>query len=389
MHMKNKTFFCLFFLLLGMVLDCSNVLAERSFRIGEVNIRGNNRVEVGTILNSVKVKAGMTVSEAMIDEDVRAIYQLGRFRDVAADVSPEGGVTVLTYTVKEYPVVRKVEITGNKKLKKADLETALAVNAPDFLNPQRIEQGIANLRRKYHKEGYYAVEISSDTELVNNNEAILNVKIKEGVKNRIEKIVFNGNTVVSDRKLKKAMESGEKVFLISWMFDGAKYNEEAARIDRERIADQYFNRGYIDVVVSEPRVELTKDRDGLILTYDIEEGKQYHIEKIDITGDLLTDRETLLKLLKVKDGDVFSRKNMRESINALSDYYADRGYAFVNVSPKTSVNKAERAVTVDLDVEEGSLVHFDHIRIRGNTKTRDKVIRREMRFKEGDLYSAS
>jgi outer membrane protein insertion porin family len=389
MHMKNKIFFCLFFLLLGMVLDCSHVLAERSFRIGEVNIRGNNRVEVGTILNSVKVKSGMTVSEAMIDEDVRAIYQLGRFRDVVADVSQEGGVTVLTYTVKEYPVVRKVEITGNKKLKKADLETALAVNAPDFLNPQRIEQGIANLRRKYHKEGYYAVEISSDTELVNNNEAILNVKIKEGVKNRIEKIVFNGNTVVSDRKLKKAMESGEKVFLLSWMFDGAKYSEEAARIDRERIADEYFNRGYIDVVVSEPRIELTKDRDGLILTYDIEEGKQYHIEKIDITGDLLTDRETLLKLLKVKDGDVFSRKNMRESITALSDYYADRGYAFVNVSPKTSVNKAERAVTVDLDVEEGSLVHFDHIRIRGNTKTRDKVIRREMRFKEGDLYSAS
>ena len=389
MHMKNKIFFCLSFLLLGMVLDCSRVLAERSFRIGEVNVRGNNRVEVGTILNSVKVKAGMTVSEAMIDEDVRAIYQLGRFRDVVADVSQEGGVSVLTYTVKEYPVVRKVEITGNKKLKKADLETALAVNAPDFLNPQRIEQGIANLRRKYHKEGYYAVEISSDTELVNNNEAILNVKIKEGAKNRIEKIVFNGNTVVSDRKLKKAMESGEKIFLISWMFDGAKYSEEAARIDRERIADEYFNRGYIDVVVSDPRIELTKDRDGLILTYDIEEGKQYHIEKIDITGDLLTDKETLLKLLKVKDGDVFSRKNMRESITALSDYYADRGYAFVNVSPKTLVNKAERAVNVNLDVEEGSLVHFDHIRIRGNTKTRDKVIRREMRFKEGDLYSAS
>ncbi|NLC70524.1 MAG: outer membrane protein assembly factor BamA [Desulfuromonadaceae bacterium] len=387
--MKNGTFYGLFLsLVLVLALAFQGSADARSYDIGEVQVRGNQRVERGAILSVLSVKPGAGVTSEAIDQDLRAIFRLGRFQDVAAEISEVGGTSILTYVVKERPLVRQVRLVGNKELKTEELEPVLGIRTPELYDPRKVEEGLENLRKRYRSAGFHAAEVSSSVDVNDQLEATVTFDITEGEKNRIAEIVFNGNTVFSDRKLRKAMETKEKWFL-SWVFDSGTYNDEIARIDRERIADQYFNEGYVDVVVSEPRLSLSPNRKHLIVTYDIEEGQQYRAGLIDVDGDLIDSRETLIGLVKLKEGDVFSRKKLRESVLAINDFYADRGYAYVNVVPRTPTDKGVRRIDLQLRIEKGELVNFDRIRIRGNTKTRDKVIRREMKISEGDLYTSA
>jgi outer membrane protein insertion porin family len=387
--MKNGTCYRLFLaLVLVLPLVWSGLADARSYDIGEVQVHGNRRVEKGAILSVLGVKPGAGVTEEAIDRDVRAIYGLGRFQNVTAEINEVDGASILTYVVKERPLLRSIRLVGNKKLKVEELEPLMGVHTPEIYDPKKIDAGLENLRKRYRKDGFYAAEISSSVEVNDKLEATVTVNIDEGEKNRIAEILFDGNTVFSNRKLRKAMETKEKWFL-SWVFDSGTYNEEAANIDRERIADLYYNEGYVDIVVSAPHLSLTPNRKHLILTYDIEEGQQYHTGPVDVVGDLIESKEELLKLVQLKEGDVFSRKKLRDSVLAINDFYADRGYAYVNVVPRTPNDKSDRRIDLQLRIEKGELVHLDRIRIRGNTKTRDKVIRREMKVNEGDLFTSS
>ena len=387
--MDNKTFYrFLQSLVVLFVLVLQGTAEARSYDIGEVLVRGNLRVDSGAIFSVLSVKAGPGVTDEAIDRDIRAIFRIGRFQDVAAEISEIGGAQILTYVVKERPLVRSIRLEGNKELKTEELEPVIGIRVPDIYDPQKVEAGLENLRKRYRSAGYHAADIASMIDVNDKLEATITFNIIEGEKNRIGEIAFNGNTVFSDRKLKKAMETKEKWFL-SWVFDSGTYNDEIALIDRERIADLYFNEGYVDVVVSEPRISLTGNRKHLIVTYDIEEGRQYRTGRIGVDGDLIDSKETLIKLVKLQEGDVFSRKKLRESVLAINDFYADRGYAFVNVVPRTPTDKEARRIDLLLQIEKGELVYFDRIRIRGNTKTRDKVIRREMTVSEGELYSST
>ncbi|NLV23559.1 MAG: outer membrane protein assembly factor BamA [Deltaproteobacteria bacterium] len=387
--MKNGTWNRLFLsLVLVLALAWQGSAETRSYDIGEVQVRGNQRVERGSILSVVRVAPGPGVTAEAIDQDIRAIFGLGRFEDVSVEVGEVGGTYILTYVVKERPLLRTVRLSGNKELKTEVLEGVLGIRTPELFDPMKIEGARENLRKRYQSEGFYAAEVSSSVAVDDKLEATVTFNIAEGEKNRIAEILFNGNTVFSDRKLRKAMETKEK-WLFSWIFDSGKYNEEIARIDRERIADLYYNEGYVDILVSDPRLSLTPNRKHLLITYDIEEGQQYSTGSIGVEGDLIDTRETLVGLVKLKEGDVFSRKKLRESVLAINDFYADRGHAYVNVVPRTPTDKKERRIDLQLRIEKGELVHFDRIQIRGNTKTRDKVIRREMKVNEGDLYTTT
>ena len=359
----------------------------QTYNVGDVQVEGNRRVETSTILAVVGAEAGSEVSLEDIDRDIQAIFKLGRFKNVEADISQKGGTYILTYRVEERPLVRQINFSGNKELPRETFEAALTFKAPGLYDPVKVQNSLEAFRRKYHEAGYYAAEITSDVHINDKLEAFVTFLIKEGEIILIKKILFKGNTVFSDRQLKKVMETKEKWFL-SWIFERGTYNKEIALIDRERIADQYFNEGYIDVKVSEPKVLLSGDKESLFLTFDIDEGSQYRAGRIDIEGDLIVDKEELRKKIILNEGDVFSRKKVRESVIAVNDFYADRGYAYVNVSPRTPTDKKNRIIDLLLNIEKGMEVDIERIRIRGNTKTRDKVIRREMTIAEGDTYNA-
>lgn len=385
--MRKLVVFIQTFVVITLVFGAFQVWGE-SYKIGDVQIQGNRRVETSTIQAVLGVKPGDTVTLADIDRDIKAIYKLGRFKIVDADVSAQAGIQILTYKVEERPLVREITFSGNKEIPLETLQAVLTFKAPDIYDPDKVKESLEAIRKKYEAAGYYAAEITPDVHVNDNLEAFVTFKIKEGKIIRIKKISFTGNTVFSDRQLKKVMQTREKWFL-SWLIERGTYDKEVADIDRERIADQYFNKGYIDVKVSEPKVALTDDKKNLLLSYSIFEGPQYRAGRVDIQGDLITDKKELLAKVALKKGDVFSRKQVRDSITAVNDFYADRGYAYVNVTPRTPKNKEAKTVDFLIQIEKGVKVTIERIRVSGNTKTRDKVVRREMTFAEGDTYNAS
>ncbi len=379
--------FCRWLIALLLLLIPVLSMAE-SLRVDEVEVEGNDRVESSSIRAVVSVRPGEVVDAADIDRDVREIFRLGRFEDVSARIEDRSGVRVLIYHVAERALVRRVAFSGNDEFATTKLRGLISITPPEIYSPAKVEKSVKAIKSFYHEEGYYAVDVETRLDVDSQHEATLTFAVSEGDKVLVNSIEFEGNEVVSDKVLRKAMAT-KKRWLFSWLTGRGTYREDELKVDLERIADEYYNRGYIRVRVKEPKVALTDDRKYMDVVIAIEEGDQYRVGDIDIEGDLLKKQEELLGLVKLSSGDVFSRKVLRESILALNDEYADQGYAYVNVSPLTRVDPESLTVGVVFDVEQGVQVSIDRIHISGNTKTRDKVIRRQMKIVEGDLYSAS
>lgn len=373
--------FILFFLL------ASGVLAQ-PMTFQEVRIQGNERVERSAIEAVIQVRAGRPVTIEEIDQDIRNIYQLGRFQDVVALEDVVDGTRTLVFQVSERPLLREVRFEGQRKLKTDKLSELVGIRVPELYDPKNVERAITALRRAYRDEGYHGAQIEPDIEINPHNEATLTFVIDEGKKVRVDEIRFSGNSALSDKELRKAIETRER-WVFSWLTGRGTFNEDMLRNDVELIADEYFNRGYVQVRVKDPDIVFSDDMRTLNILFEIEEGEQYRIGDIDIQGDLLKEKEQLLELVKLQTGDVFSRARLREDVFRLNDLYADSGYAYVNVSPLTRLDNQERLVHLMFDVEQGVQVYIDRIHVTGNTKTRDKVIRREMRLTEGELYSAT
>lgn len=376
-------------LLVLLALLCLPVAAwGQSYRIGEVQIAGTVRVEPSAIRAVIGVKPGETANLDDIDKDIQAIYRLGRFSDVSADITEQNGSEILTYHVVERPLLRQVKFSGNKKLKEDKLRPLLTVKVPDIYNPQQVEKSVAAIRKHYVEQGYHAVVIKPELTTAADNEATLIFHIEEGKKVLIDAIRFHGNTVFSDRQLRKVMQTKERWFL-SWLTDRGTYREDLLDNDLEAIADKYFNNGYVQVKVRKPQITLVDNNKYMDILIDIEEGKQFRVGKVSVQGDLIKPADEILGLTKLKSGDIFSRELLRKDVTAINDLYADKGYAYVNVAPLTNLDPENRTIDLKYDIEEGIQVHIDRIRVAGNTKTRDKVVRREMKLVEGDLYSAS
>ena len=236
------------------------------------------------------------------------------------------------------------------------------------------------------KTVFHAVQIDSELKTDINNEATLTFKIEEGKKVLIKEIRFVGNTVFEKDELLDHMETRERWFL-SWMTGRGAYLEDIMDLDIERIKAAYQDKGYQDVKVKPAQVSLV-DEDSLEILIEIDEGPQYRVGTINIIGDLMLPENELQPQLKLKPGDVFSRSLLRESILALTDLYADNGYAYANVAPLTTKHGEDLLIDLRLDIEQGIQVFVEKIKIHGNTKTRDKVIRREIPILEGDMFSA-
>ena len=376
-------------LLMLLTLLCLPVAAwAQPYLISAVQIEGALRVEPSAVRAVLSVQPGQTVTLDVIDRDIQAIFKLGRFDDVSAEISEEGGARILTYRLVERPLLRKVAFSGNKEFTEEKLRTLISLKIPDIYNPRLVEQSIAAIRKAYVEEGYHAVTITPELVSGNNGEATLTLAIKEGEKVLIDTIRFEGNTVFSDRELRKVMQTKERWFL-SWLTDRGTYREDMLNNDLELLADQYFNQGYVQVKVRKPQITLVDDNRYMDILIVIEEGPQFHVGKIEVAGDLIKPATEILALTKLKPGDVFSRELLRQNITTINDLYADQGYAYVNVAPLSTTDPAKRTIDLKYDIEQGFQVHIDRIRVSGNTKTRDKVVRREMKLVEGDLFSAS
>jgi len=370
-------------LLLGLAV----LAAAQDLRVSDVQVEGIIRVETSVVLAEISIEPGDLVTPEDIDRAMQNIFKLGYFDDISADMTEVQGAKILTFVVHELPLIRHIKFSGNDKLKKDKLRPLIKLRAPSIYNRSKIEASLKEIKNAYIEDGYYAAKIEPDLQVDDKNEATLTFEIVEGKKVLIRDISFVGNIAFDKDELIDKMETKERWFL-SWITDRGVYNKDTMLLDIERIKAAYHDKGYQYVKVKQPQVSLFDDDKYLDVVIEIDPGIQYKVGKVIVSGDLMYPQEKMLRLVRLKSGDIFSTAELRDTILVLTDVYADNGYAYTNVTPLTSRVKGQQLIDLNLEVEQGPRVFVERIEITGNTKTRDKVIRREIPLLEGDLFRA-
>lgn len=355
--------------------------------IASIKVQGNRRIEESAIKFVLESKVGEAYSPSRLSKDIHKIYDLGYFKDVKVDVSDGPSGVTLTYRVVERPTVEKIVIMGNEKIKTADLEEKLGLKVHSVLDQQAVQEGIQNLKSHYREQGFYFAEVESTLKELVGNQVGLELRIKEGDKLKIEKIQFQGNRLFPEKKLKGVIQTKEKG-LISSILGKDLYRDVLVRDDQMRLQIFYQDNGFIDIQVGEPILQINKQAQKVSMTIPLKEGPQYKIGKVTVKGDEVYTQEELANELKSYMGSIFSRSALRQDMQHLSELYSQRGYAFANVEPMTEVNEASRKIDINFEIDKGQKIYVGQISIEGNTKTKDKVVRRELPLKEGELYNS-
>jgi outer membrane protein insertion porin family len=352
-----------------------------------VEVTGNQRIEADAIKRVVKTKPGDLYNLKSLSEDLKAIYALGYFDDIRIETEalPEGNK--ITFNVKEKPTLSSVRISGNQWVfENEEIKEVITSKRGAILNINAIQNDISRIEDLYKEKNYHNVRVDYKIFERKENQADLEYIIEEGEKFKIKKIQFEGNKAFSDKKLKRQMASAEEN-LFSWFTEAGDLNEANLEQDAARLKAFYHNSGYIQAQVGEPQVEF-KGND-IIITIKIDEGPQFKVGKITFSGDLILTEEQFLESLKITQEEFYNREVLRTDVLALTDIYADEGYAFADVAPRIKRIPEELKVDISFNIEKGKPVYYEEIIITGNTKTRDKVIRRQLRVYEQELTSAS
>lgn len=357
--------------------------------ITAVEVKGLKRIEEAAVKNKISVKLGEVISQEKISGDIKAIYRMGYFEDVKVDIEPfEGGVKVI-YTVKEKPTVIKVSFEGNREYEDERLKEVVTILPGAIADITLINDNALKLKYFYESEGYYFAKIVPIIKRISEHEVELTYAIEENHKVKIKEIKFEGNKLISTGKIKKVMSTSERK-IYSFITGSGFFRKLEMIQDIEKIKDLYHDNGFLKVSVGEPKIDFSDDKRWMTITIPISEGPQFKIANFKIEG--LQDRkqeQEIKALVKLKSGEVFSKAKMRKDIEAITSYYSDRGYALASVVPDVIPNEEKLTVDVVYNLKPGEKFIIGRINISGNTKTIDKVIRREIRLDEGDDYSAS
>ncbi|HVA40415.1 MAG TPA: outer membrane protein assembly factor BamA, partial [Candidatus Binataceae bacterium] len=375
-------------LLMALMLVAQGIGAQPSATISRVRIVGNQRVEEDAIRIHISAQPGQPLNDAIVDQDVKAIYRMGFFTDVHASVDQAGGQAILTYHVKERPLITDVRTEGMSKIKPTADEVAGAIKLHSGVieDPQLVQSSIQALRQVYQGKGYLDADITFRTVPGPSNTAIGVFHVSEGPLVEISAIKFVGNKAFSAGRLSGLMET-RKHNMLSRFFNSGTLDRAKLQDDVDRLTAFYYNHGYLQVHIGDPTV--ARHGDAIIVTVTIDEGSVFTVGKIGVAGDLKFPKSDLTSKLTLKPHKVFSGGDMEHDVLTLSDFYSDRGYAFVNVDPRTRIDPSAHRVEVTYAITPGNEVLIDRIKISGNTKTSDKVIRRQIRVQEQEPYSAS
>ena len=354
-------------------------------QIDSVRIEGNKRVETEAILAVISTKKGDDLDYDRLDNDLRSIYKMGYFLDVSIETAQGPKGVIITFVVKEKPSIASISFEGNKKEKEEDLKKEAGIKLYSILNPSEITQSINRLEEYYRQKGYYNIGIKSKIANLPNNEVSLTYEITEGEKVYIRNIDFIGNKAFDASELRGVLQTKKRNWL-SWITKSGLLEKEKLEFDRHQLISFYTNQGYLRVQVGEPKITYEKDK-GLTITFDINEGQPYKVNEVKVTGDLILPADELLKSTEIKNEKYFNREIVRKDSMTLREIYADRGYAYADVTPLTKDDDEKHLVNITYRISKKEKVRFERINITGNTRTRDKVIRRELDVVEGEDFS--
>ncbi len=355
--------------------------------IERVQFRGNRKVEDDAIRVQLLSKPGTLLDAAKLREDLRTMWKMGFFADidVEGEVGTNGAVT-LTFAVKEKPAVRKVLVAGNSDLGLDKINEVIDLELDAIVDISKVKKNREKIADLYVQKGFYLATVDYEIKPVNEAEVDVWFKIDEKAKVKIREVQFIGNNNISDDELRGAIAT-RRADALSFLNDSGTYSQEAFERDLLLVSAHYWDRGYANVKVGTPQLRLSRDKQYMYLSIPIDEGPIFKIGAVNFKGDLIGGAETNLKKVNVRPGMTFSRTRIAEDRENLSAFYQDQGYAYANVLPLTKVDLEKKTISLTFEVSRGKRAYFERINIRGNSKTRDKVIRREMKISEGELFN--
>lgn len=375
--------FCFFLALLFTALPGSTAFGQEKVILKDVKISGNSRVEDDGIQLHLKSRRGEPFDSVTVEQDVKAIYRMGFFDDVRAELSPDG---VLTYAVKEKPYVRELKIQGASQVSREKVETALGISPRTILDRAKVAEGVEKVRKLYSEQGYVNAAVDFAVEVESNNQAVVTLDIVEGNRLLIKKVSFEGNKVFSAGELKDQIATKEE-WIFSFITQRGVLDRDMLTNDVAILSNFYNDNGYIDHKIDDPVI--LRGRDGLEVVFRIQEGARYRVGKVEIGGELIENGKQMLKSVKLTTGQIFRGSRLREDISTLSEFYSNKGFAFAQVDPVTNVDPSKKVVDVALVITRGPPVYFNRVLVAGNTKTRDKVVRRELLANEQELFAGT
>ncbi|VAW38049.1 Outer membrane protein assembly factor YaeT [hydrothermal vent metagenome] len=361
--------------------------ALKTDELAAVTVEGNRRMDNEGILRNIKSRAGKKFSAEDVKDDIYTIYSMGYFDDVIADLKETGEGLTLNFKVAEKPFVKSVTISGNKHMSQEKLDDVMTIKENTILDHAAIKENAELIRLMYLQEGYYLANVTPEI-TVEGLDATVTFHVKEGPKVKIRRITLIGNKAFSSRKLKKILKTKE-ASPISFATGSGTFNEYTFELDIRNLMNYYYDRGYMKAEIIDKKVLLSEDKKWFYITISLSEGARYRIGSVKIEGDIVTDKKNILKALDIKPKSIFDRSALKKGIVALTELYGDKGFANADFNTKTDLDTENKTIALTVEIKKGVPVYIERIGITGNTRTRDKVIRRELDFAEGDLFSST
>lgn len=371
---------------IGELVADADGYANRSYTIATIGPEGNERIDAGAILRKISTKPGDIYDPDKLRQDLKAVFSMGYFDNVEIEAMDGDNGKKIIFRVQEKPLIGNIVISGTDNVKEEDVRDAANIQLNTILNPAKVNDAVERVKSFYRSKGYYNTEIDANISYPTEESAEIRLVIQEGDKITIESISFQGNSTFDADELEDIIQTNTYQWWISWLTNAGLLKMDVLKQDASRIGAFYHNHGFIEAKVGTPQVE--QKEDGLYITFPIEEGPRYRVGTVDIQGDLIEDKTVLLEKLQIRKEEFLNRQVLREDSTKLTDLYAEKGYAFAEISPKINKSEIGKRVDILVNVSKGSLVYFNRVEIVGNTRTRDNVIRRDLQVEEGGVFNS-
>ena len=354
--------------------------------VADVLVSGNKFIEKDAILYVLQTKKGEAFSPEVLQEDLKKVYDMGYFKDIQLTTQDVEGGKEVTFTVIEKPMVRAVQINGTKNLKIEDVQKVMEVKPRTILDINKVVGDVGRIKKAYMDKGYYNADITYKVTAIDEDFASIDFNITENEVVKVLEVTFTGNNSVKASELAGVMETRKKHWLMSWFTTIGVFKDESLEKDVERLTAYYYSKGFLMVKVDKPTVEFKNK--GIYVHFNITEGDRFTIGTVDFKGDLLYAPETLARKVKIIPGQTFNGRTLNDDLVSLKGLYSEKGFAYADISPLTDIKAEEKKVDIVFMIERGDKIFIEEIRVTGNTRTRDNVIRRELRMREGDVYNS-
>lgn len=362
-----------------------NAYATEPFVISDIRVEGLQRTEAGTVFNYLPMQVGDVMSDEKAAQAIKSLYSTGFFKDVR--IEAEGDVLVVT--VQERPSIAQIDFSGNKSFPTDKMKEGLkqiGIAESQIFDKAQLDRAEQEIKRQYLSQGKYSAEVKAIASPMERNRVAVRFEIVEGPVAKIRDINIVGNHLFSTDDLRATFLLTTPNWM-SWWNKDDQYSKQKLTADLEALRSFYMNQGYLEFSIDSTQVSISPDKRDVYISINLTEGEKYNISKTKLAGEMLLPEEDLKKLVNIQDGEVFNRQKVTDASKAVTEKLGEEGYAFANVNAVPEINKQDHTVAFTFFIDPGKKVYVRRINIQGNTRTRDAVVRREMRQLESAWYA--